>query len=176
MRPWEGSVSPAQWACLNSHSGLATRVAEIGFNAGYSALAFLSGHPGVHVVSFDIGQHHWTSLAKAYIDEHFPGQHDLILGDSWDTVPSYSGEPFDLIFIDGGHDYATAAADLRHMRRLAVLGAILIIDDQDPSQPWGIGPSRAWSDAVRARRVIEIERYRDEEATPPRAWVMGAYA
>jgi hypothetical protein len=47
----------------------------------------------------------------------FPGRHELITGDSRETVPAFADEyptrAFDLIYIDGGHDYEIAKATSR---------------------------------------------------------------
>jgi hypothetical protein len=139
----------------------APRIMEIGFNGGHSAELFLRNFPDAQVVSFDLGSHPYVPLAKQLIDKHYPGRHTLILGDSAKTVPSYAGEPFDAIFIDGGHELEEAAADLRNCARLCGErgnpGVVLMDDCYDgPGQAsWNDGPTRGWKEAVASGLVLE---------------------
>ena len=103
----------------NSH----INVMEIGFNAGHSADVFLKNNPTLTLTSFDLGCHDYVRHGKEYIDITYPNRHTLILGDSTVTVPNYiadnQGKTFDVIFIDGGHDYEVAKADLENCMKLA---------------------------------------------------------
>jgi hypothetical protein len=103
-------------------------VLEIGFNAGHSSSIFLEN--GCNVVSFDLGIHDYVKVAKEYIDKRFQTQHTLILGDSTVTVPTWDSKiKFDIIFIDGGHEYLVAKADLENCQRFAHENTIFIVDD-----------------------------------------------
>lgn len=112
------------------------RIGEIGFNAGHSSLLFLNSHPQRMVYSFDIATHPYIHDSKKFIDEHFPGRHKLIEGDSTKTVPMfYKANPhlkFDFIFIDGGHQYEIALQDIQNMYLLASKDTIVVIDDTQP--------------------------------------------
>jgi hypothetical protein len=114
------------------------RILEIGFNAGHSAELFLQANSEVKVVSFDLGEHAYGKAAKEYIDMKFPGRHEIIWGDSTKTVPAYQGEPFDLIFIDGGHTYAIALADLRNCAAFAKKDGttMVVLDDTNRTSGW----------------------------------------
>jgi predicted O-methyltransferase YrrM len=134
-----------------------TNIMEIGFNAGHSAETFLK-HTTGHVTSFDLGEHPYVHTAKEYIDEMYPGRHTLILGDSRVTVPEYGvvgAGHFDLLFIDGGHEYDIAKEDIKNCIPLAKPEAIFIMDDtmynSEWIQPYTLGPTKAWleSDIVR---------------------------
>src|SRR3954468_13308550 len=109
------------------------RIAETGFNTGASSRAFLSARRDTTVVSFDIGEHMSVRPTKPRIDKQYPGRHQLVIGDSTKTLPEYSAahpqERFDLIFVDGGHDYEVAKADLVHFRKMSHPETIVVIDD-----------------------------------------------
>ncbi|MEH3156256.1 MAG: class I SAM-dependent methyltransferase [Gordonia paraffinivorans] len=183
----EGSANATELAALTSLASTpgVRRVVEIGFNAGFSSHAFLSAHADVVVTSFDLGEHAYGSRAKAQIDADFPGRHTLITGDSLTTVPEYAethpGETFDLVFIDGGHTYEVAAADIRNMARLADEDTILVIDDLLPHRLWGEGVIKAWDEAVETGVVAQTTLYADGvevDAVGPdaaRAWAVGRY-
>lgn len=156
-------------------------VAEIGFNVGFSALAFLEGLPEVEVVSFEIDRRLSVDLAKEFIDARYPGRHELVVGNSMEAVPSYTGAPPDLVFVDGGHDYEVALADIENSRKIAKPGAIVVVDDLVPWHPWGVGPHEAWHQAVK-RGLIEPIEYLvegvvvDEIKEPgDRAWAAGRF-
>ena len=185
--PTEGSSSEEQQDYLRSvveRSG-ARMVGEIGFNAGFSRLAFLGASPDVKVVSFDIGCHEVVDHAKDFVDAQFPGRHELILGDSALTVPEYRrqhpGTCFDIVFIDGGHEYEQARDDLLNMRALSRPGTWVVLDDLTPWFWWGEGPTRAWIEAISQGMITPVEMYKDgqlvSEIEPPgeRSWALGHY-
>jgi predicted O-methyltransferase YrrM len=161
-------------------------VLEIGFNAGHSSYVFLDARPDVQVVSFDLGEHSYVSRAKEFIDKKFPGRHELILGDSMVTVPRYArANPeaaFDLAFIDGGHDYEVAIADLRNCHQLVVQDGLVVLDDMLEWRTWGIGPVRAWHEVCEEGIVTPVELVQDGQpvesiAKKPGtgAWALGRY-
>jgi len=137
-----------------------TRILEIGFNAGNSAEFLLRAHPEIEVVSVDIGAYDYVRTAKHAIDRFYPGRHTLILGDSTQAIPKLTkmlrSSPFDLIFIDGGHEYPVATADLRNCRALAHPDTIVIMDDTYRSSGgyhFNVGPTKAWDEAEAAGSV-----------------------
>lgn len=185
--PTEGSSSPEEQAYLRSlvqRSG-ARVVGEIGFNAGFSSVAFLSAHPDVRVVSFDIGWHDVVGPAKEFVDQRYPGRHELVIGDSASSVPEYLAQhptaSFDIVFIDGGHEYEQAREDISNMRALSHPGTLVVIDDLTPWLEWGKGPTQAWDEALAQGIVVQIEIFKDgrlvEAVEPPgeRSWALGRY-
>lgn len=156
------------------------RILEIGFNAGHSAEVFLSTAPEPQLLSFDLGRVAAVTVGKTFIDARYPGRHTLVVGDSTTSVPAFAAVCPDarceLLFIDGGHSYEIARADIEHCARLAGPGAIVAVDDTifTPAweQPYTIGPTKAWLEAVQSGRVVELGR---EEYALGRGMVWGRY-
>jgi len=139
-------------------------VMEIGFNAGHSAEVFLEHNKTLTLTSFDLGYHGCINSGKEYLDLTYPNRHRLILGDSRITVPFYiktnKDTKFDVIFIDGGHDYSIGNADLNNCAKLAHKDTIVIFDDTMYTpvwiQEWNTDPTRVWRDNVFKKKVLEI--------------------
>jgi predicted O-methyltransferase YrrM len=161
-------------------------VGEIGFNVGLSSHALLTAHPDLHVISFDLGQCAATKAAKKLIDQRFPRRHTLISGDSRTTVPAFKARypalRFDLVFIDGGHDYEVAKADIINMKPLCTQKTLVIMDDLTPWLVHGVGPTRAWTEAIQEGVIHQRELFKDGKPAamikPPgkRSWALGHYA
>ena len=186
-RPIEGSIDEVERKYLanlarNTNVKL---IGEVGFNAGLSSYTFLEANPKAQVYSFDIGEYDYVKPAKKYINELFPDRHNLIFGDSLKTVPKLHGSnpelKFDLIFIDGGHDYKTVKADINNMKNLATKDTLLLIDDLTPWKSWGVGPTKAWLEAIDSNFISQLELYKDgnkaSQIEPPgeRSWAIGKY-
>jgi predicted O-methyltransferase YrrM len=141
-------------------------VMEIGFNAGHSAEVFLQNNKDLILTSFDLGRHNYVTTAKEYIDNTYPNRHTLILGDSRKTIPIYINNnketKFDIIFIDGGHDYDIAKSDMENCFHLAHKDTIVILDDtvftKGWEQAWTIGPTRTWLEHLEQNKIIELTR------------------
>ncbi len=155
-------------------------VMEIGFNAGHSSEIMLETNKNINLVSFDINIHKYTKVGKEYIDKTYVNRHTLIIGDSMISVPEYiksnSHKKFDLIFIDGGHDYKVAKADVENCRQLAHKDTIVIVDDVvytiGSKRAWTIGPSNVWKEYVAGNLISEIAK---EEYMQGRGMAWGKY-
>lgn len=161
----EGGISDAQAEFLSHfvREHAISRVVQTGFGLGKSAWAFLAANADVSVVSFDLGEHADARTAAEIIRKRFPHRHVIHWGDSKRSIPQVLKEGFfqnghpDLVFIDGGHDYETARADLWN---LASEGAYVIADDL-LDEIGAEGVRRAWEEAKAELLVKEHARYRD---------------
>jgi hypothetical protein len=168
--PSEGSVSKEQvqffHQLLQRNRGIQW-IAETGFNTGVSSRAVLAARADTLVVSFDIGQNQSVPRAKADIDRDFPGRHELVLGDSTETLPAYAQKHpekrFDLVFIDGGHDYDVVKADLLNFRAMSHDQTIVIMDDLTPWWRWGRGPTQVWQEALKMGLISPEGLYKNGE-------------
>ena len=147
---------------------------EIGFNAGHSAEVFLKNNSNLRLTSFDVNHHSYVSTGKEYMDLFFPNRHTLILGDSVVTVPEYTnnnpGKVYDIIFIDGCHEYHVATADLENCRKLANNQTIVILDDTVfTEEGLNYGATRAWLTQVNNGKIREEGRVL-YEGTRGMAW------
>lgn len=135
-------------------------IGEIGFNAGHSAELFLLAQPHTRVISFDLGGWPCVKWGKVYMDRFYPNRHTLILGNSLLTVPQFFRDNpttrFDLIFIDGGHSYECAKADIENMRNMATPATLLIVDDLQY-----LGVAKAWCESLTQGLVTEVMRLHD---------------
>jgi hypothetical protein len=186
---YEGGASLAQISHLRdvARRSDSTWIAEVGFNVGYSTLAFLESSPETKVVSFELDLRPCVKLAKEFIDERYPGRHELVVGDSQVTVPEFADaeragpQGFDLVFIDGSHLYNVAANDIANTSRIAAYRATVVVDDLTPWYLWGAGPTRAWHEAVDAGRIEPLEYLVDGrlvdhiEGPADRAWAVGRF-
>lgn len=153
------------------------RILEIGFNAGHSVCLMLLANPDAIVTTFDLGEHAYVKPCAAVLQSYFGKDRlELIVGSSVKTLPAYHlshpGETFDLLHIDGGHQFLIATADMANCRALAhrfpqgsqneteIQRSLVVLDDTDIT-----GIAAVWADARAAGHVIEHE--------PPH--VMGKY-
>jgi hypothetical protein len=135
---------------------LVETVCEVGFNAGHSALLWLSGGAR-RVLSFELGQYGYSSHAVGWLSERYPGRLQVVMGDSLRTVPSFAAmwpdERCNLLFVDGGHLYRHAMGDLANLRALRN-GSFhyLLVDDTNQGEV-----ATAWRDYKSDGHAVESE-------------------
>ena len=185
MTPWQATSLAAVITRLHAERPI-RRMCEVGFNLGHSAATFLTAllpesasssastapaeapaeeprareEGGSSFVAFDLGRTKGTGRGAAIIERLFPGRLELVVGDSSRTLPAYSvvGEGCDLIYIDAGHSYDDALADLRNGRRLGCAargrgGGRVLLDDGE-----GAPVLAAWRSAIAQGWLRELER------------------
>ena len=99
---------------------------------------------------------------------------ELVCGDSAVTLAAYAvrddgardgdgasaalPSPFDFVHVDGAHDYGGALADLRHARRLARRGAMVVVDDCEWTEGAleGDHVTLAWAHAIHEGLVAPL--------------------
>jgi predicted O-methyltransferase YrrM len=127
----EGHVSKEQIDYLRSILKRYTHirnVLEIGFNGGHSSVAMLDARDDVSVTSFDIVSHTYVESAKEFVDELFPGRHNLVRGNSMNKLPGHTIR-YDFAFVDGGHFEHVPESDIRNAIRLTDPGSLIVVDD-----------------------------------------------
>ena len=124
--------------CCKQHPGC--NYLEVGVDGGgFLETVLREGEP-LMAILFDMWDGHaghgFTSFAhiEAITRKHRHTFFRTIEGDSKKTLPSFAAEEegamgFDLINIDGGHDFETALSDLTHSWPLLRPGCFLVLDD-----------------------------------------------
>ena len=66
-----------------------------------------------------------------------------------------------VIFVDGGHEYSVAKADLQNFKRHSHSASILIMDDLNcQPHPWCVEPQQAWDELIASGQVVEKRKHR----------------
>lgn len=133
----EGYCTEAQLAqfdeVLNSRRDEILHILEIGFNAGHSAEFFLESCPNAQVVSFDLNGYPYTEIGRDFIQQKYKERFVFVEGNSIQTIPAFAkANPllkFDLIYIDGDHNFSGCYKDIVNCKLLADANTLLWIDD-----------------------------------------------
>ena len=107
-------------------------VLEIGFNAGNSALIFLTANPNITFYAVDIMSHSYVKPCIQYLNSIFNNRIILLEGSSLDVLPKIDrklGDDISLYHIDGWHVLEGIQADLKNCYELSKNGAFIIADD-----------------------------------------------
>jgi predicted O-methyltransferase YrrM len=115
----------------------APAILEVGIDRGVTLVplvAFLARtRPAFNAVGVDILVQQQVQLVLQNLDLVQSQQAFCIEGNSLEVLPKMveQGMKFDVILIDGDHNYHTVAEELKHLEALIQTGGLVIIDDYD---------------------------------------------
>ncbi|MDC3332840.1 class I SAM-dependent methyltransferase [bacterium] len=133
----------------------ASDILEIGFNAGHSCLLMLLANPTSRITTIDICEHPYTDKCYSYLQLMFPGRLTLLEGNSRSILSvSIPNEPFDLIHIDGAHDYQSANLDFYQSILKGRKNARIIFDDTQIPHI-----RMLWDGYIRDKLIVEETHY-----------------
>jgi hypothetical protein len=112
------------------------KVAEIGINAGHSALLILhSLQPTAQLHIFDLNNHKYSRKAFEYLAAQYPQLREMVVGDSTVSLPQFikvrpeEVGTYDIIHVDGGHQQEVVYSDVFYADLLLKSGGVMILDD-----------------------------------------------
>ncbi|ELU18391.1 hypothetical protein CAPTEDRAFT_227627, partial [Capitella teleta] len=127
-------------------------ICETGFNAGHSALIWLTANVDAEVYSFDMGEHEYAKKMAKHLQDKYPGRLMVTWGDSTKTLPQFKRDHpevnCDLIVVDGGHTVPVATADFSNLRNLASDTNIVVFDDYPSERSLGPRLAPVWETQV----------------------------
>lgn len=134
-------------------------ICETGFNAGHSALIWLTANVDAEVYSFDMGEHEYAKKMAKHLQNKYPGRLMVTWGDSTKTLPQFKRDHpevnCDLIVVDGGHTVPVATADFSNLRNLASDTNIVVFDDYPSERSLGPRLAPVWETQVRSGTLAE---------------------
>ena len=167
-------------------------IVEIGAHFGRTTVMWaMFSEPGVTVTAIDLwDDYNWhvrskntlkkqpeiietfpDTLENCYLNRHETFLHYTKQYPNIKSIKSYSPpDPdnvtqlfnLDLIFIDGGHQYEIAKADMENCFHFAHKDTIVILDDTVFTEGWEqfytIGPTRTWTEQLQENKIIELNR------------------
>lgn len=86
---------------------------EIGFNAGHSSSIMLTLFEDIEINSCDIGMYEITERNGELVKERFGDRFNLHIFDSTKLKPEFIANKYDIMFIDGAHDYGPVTSDMK---------------------------------------------------------------
>mgnify|MGYP000042871387 CR=1 FL=1 len=104
---------------------------EIGIHGGHSLLLMLMANPTLRITAIDICHWDHTEPCVAELNSRFGDRISLIKGYSHDILPTLDRSRFNLIHIDGDHQFHVLVQDTRLSIPLALPGATYVFDDYD---------------------------------------------
>jgi predicted O-methyltransferase YrrM len=122
------SAQQGKFLCLLAGATQARRILEIGTLGGFSTIWLARGAgPQGRVVTLEYEPKH-AEVARANLQRAGVADRvEVIVGAALDTLPTLTGGPFDLVFIDA--DKENYAAYLQWSVRLARPGSVIVVDN-----------------------------------------------
>jgi predicted O-methyltransferase YrrM len=122
------STQHGKFLCLLAGAVGARRILEIGTLGGYSTIWLARGvGPEGHVVTLEYEPRH-AEVARANLTGAGVGDRvEVIVGAALETLPTVTGGPFDLVFIDA--DKENNAEYLEWAMRLTRPGSVIVVDN-----------------------------------------------
>jgi len=128
LPPIAVSVQQGKFLNLLATAARATRILEIGTLGGYSTICLARAvGPAGSVVTLEYEPKHAEvargNLARAGVGDRV----QILVGAALDTLPTLTGEPFDLVFIDA--DKENNVGYLNWAVRLCRPGSVIVVDN-----------------------------------------------
>ncbi|WP_461479942.1 O-methyltransferase [Mycobacterium sp. HUMS_1102779] len=150
------AVSAQQGKFLSLLAGAvgARRILEIGTLGGYSAIWLARGAgPRGRVVTLEYEPRH-AEIARANLQRAGVADRvEVVVGAALDTLPTLTGDPFDLVFIDA--DKENNVAYLQWAVRLARRGAVILLDNVIREGKI-LDPAAADAAALASRQALQL--------------------
>mmetsp|Transcript_62132 Transcript_62132/g.148189 ORF Transcript_62132/g.148189 Transcript_62132/m.148189 type:complete len:740 (+) Transcript_62132:78-2297(+) len=138
-------------------------VCETGFRYGVTAMAFLCMANADQVRSYNLRKNHFVTDAAQAVNKMYPDKLVLVHGDSTemlrDSVGVYGWDSCNIAFVEGGRDFRTVRLDIENFAKVAVPGALLIVDGCVGDEQ--AGPRRAFEKAARDGLVHSVTYFND---------------
>ncbi|MCG7394391.1 class I SAM-dependent methyltransferase [Microvirga sp. ACRRW] len=99
-----------------------SRLLEVGFNAGHSAILALAANPRLHYVGVDICSNAYTEKCAEYLAGVFGSRFEMLKGNSLEVLPNiatHRNDVFDVFHVDGGHGESIARTDISNCIHIA---------------------------------------------------------
>lgn len=122
------STQQGKFLCLLAGAIKARRILEIGTLGGFSTIWLARGAgPDARVITLEYEPKH-AEVARANLQRAGVGERvEIIVGAALDTLPTVTGGPFDLVFIDA--DKENNAAYVDWAIRLSHPGSVIVVDN-----------------------------------------------
>lgn len=138
--------------------GSAKSILEIGFLYGSSALMFLA-NTNASVTSIDIVCNNIVMYATNYLNVIFPKRFNFIHGSSSDIIPTLTSH-YDIIFIDGNHEYDSIIRDLNGFSNIINDNTLIIMNDvvtgNNNMQVWNTGPTAVYNELIKTDMITPV--------------------
>jgi len=146
---------------VNNKKGL-KNICETGFNAGHSALRYLT-QSDAQVYMFDDGKHDYARESAKFLQENFPKRLTVTWGDIADTLIEFQLDhkdvTCDLMVLDGRNRPQHIIEDLKNFVYMASPTHTVVVDDANRrcTESWCEGPNNSWKHMTLHKCVIETE-------------------